>query len=491
VLRSSGQPLDATTRVDMESRFGHDFSRVRVHSDSRAVESAEQVGARAYTVGHHLVLGARADRPHTAPGLRLLVHELTHILQQPPSSGVGEAFYVGSQDGPAEQQAEQASASRGAPSASGALESRFRPLLLPSRLLQRTATRPRADTGAASIKDVEEQTKGAAGKVTAGSLAATEWESLFKRHFIEPDKIEEEVESSHARYIYSSAYGWIDAQHFFAHIQSAEESGLEASTSEGVVREEKQELVRGMIAPNELDPAGYTLLFDKPELVTPSDVEHYREDLILGFLLAKSMVLSPTEQELIKDFSDEQIAKLLLDNAMSAWSAEDLVSNQLGVQFFRLHGAFINAGADPTEVRKRFLDQLTQFFVEIQVVDSPAEVKRLSRKLPGKERWHAPRMKKERAQKKYPELFEFGKETHRLRIVIHDDRARAEKGKEHIEKVVPSVPGVHIEPLGKQFAVYSGPVSHFEAAIMRMALARAMPVRAKAIVIEPVTTGSR
>ncbi len=32
VLRLSGQPLDGQTRSFMESRFSHDFSRVRVHT---------------------------------------------------------------------------------------------------------------------------------------------------------------------------------------------------------------------------------------------------------------------------------------------------------------------------------------------------------------------------------------------------------------------------------------------------------------------------
>ncbi len=51
VLRSSGRPLDHHTRTAMESRFAHDFSRVRVHRDERAAESADAVGARGYTVG--------------------------------------------------------------------------------------------------------------------------------------------------------------------------------------------------------------------------------------------------------------------------------------------------------------------------------------------------------------------------------------------------------------------------------------------------------
>jgi hypothetical protein len=37
VLRSASQPLDAETGAFMQSRFGHDFSDVRVHADARAV----------------------------------------------------------------------------------------------------------------------------------------------------------------------------------------------------------------------------------------------------------------------------------------------------------------------------------------------------------------------------------------------------------------------------------------------------------------------
>jgi hypothetical protein len=82
VLRSPGQPLDAQTREFMESRFGHDFSRVRVHADARAADSARAVQAQAYTVGHDIAFGAGHYRPQTAEGQRLLAHELTHVLHQ-------------------------------------------------------------------------------------------------------------------------------------------------------------------------------------------------------------------------------------------------------------------------------------------------------------------------------------------------------------------------------------------------------------------------
>src|SRR6267154_2475921 len=50
VLRSPGQPLDASTRSLMEPRFGRDFSGVRVHSDAAAQRSARDINAKAYAV---------------------------------------------------------------------------------------------------------------------------------------------------------------------------------------------------------------------------------------------------------------------------------------------------------------------------------------------------------------------------------------------------------------------------------------------------------
>lgn len=133
VLRASGQPLDDATRAFMEPRFGSDFSQVRahahgtapvpvrlaigaahdefeqeadtvaqralsrsagppgarsdfsgvrIHTDAHAAESAQAVGAHAYTVGNHIVFGAGQFAPGTSAGRCLLAHELTHVMQQ-------------------------------------------------------------------------------------------------------------------------------------------------------------------------------------------------------------------------------------------------------------------------------------------------------------------------------------------------------------------------------------------------------------------------
>src|SRR5689334_7347879 len=70
--QAAGQPLDTATRAFMEPRFGHDFSRVRVHTGPEATQSAAALNARAYTVGPAIVFGAGEYAPATAAGRRLL-----------------------------------------------------------------------------------------------------------------------------------------------------------------------------------------------------------------------------------------------------------------------------------------------------------------------------------------------------------------------------------------------------------------------------------
>ena len=91
VLASPGRPLDPAARAFFEPRFGYDFSRVRVHTDGQAAQSARDVKARAYTVGQHVVFGAGEYAPGTNAGNRLLAHELTHTVQQGDVVARGQA----------------------------------------------------------------------------------------------------------------------------------------------------------------------------------------------------------------------------------------------------------------------------------------------------------------------------------------------------------------------------------------------------------------
>ena len=82
VLTTPGDQLDRPLRQDMEQRFNHDFSQVRVHTGPAAERSAGEIGANAYTVGHHIVFGRNQFAPNVHIGRRLLAHELTHVVQQ-------------------------------------------------------------------------------------------------------------------------------------------------------------------------------------------------------------------------------------------------------------------------------------------------------------------------------------------------------------------------------------------------------------------------
>jgi hypothetical protein len=85
VLSGFGRPLDKALQQDMGQRFGHDFSRVRVHTGAAAEQSARDVNSNAYAVGNNVVFGTGQFAPQTHYGKRLLAHELTHVIQQADS----------------------------------------------------------------------------------------------------------------------------------------------------------------------------------------------------------------------------------------------------------------------------------------------------------------------------------------------------------------------------------------------------------------------
>ena len=89
-LRGGGQPMPESAAAFFEPRFGHDFSQVRLHTDARAAETARELGALAYTVGHDVVFGEEQYAPESSAGKRLLAHELTHVIQQTGARPTGE-----------------------------------------------------------------------------------------------------------------------------------------------------------------------------------------------------------------------------------------------------------------------------------------------------------------------------------------------------------------------------------------------------------------
>lgn len=110
VLDSPGQPLDQESRSFFEPRFGRDFSRVRVHTDAKADDSAKAVNAKAYTVGQNLVFQDGQFTPGSSGGKQLLAHELAHVAQQSGSTAQSTSgLRVDAAGSPAERQADAAS----------------------------------------------------------------------------------------------------------------------------------------------------------------------------------------------------------------------------------------------------------------------------------------------------------------------------------------------------------------------------------------------
>ncbi|MBB5911047.1 eCIS core domain-containing protein [Actinoalloteichus hymeniacidonis] len=104
VLGSTGRALDENVRLEMQNRLGADFADVRLHTGSAAQRSAAEIGARAYTSGNHVVIGAGGADKHT------LAHELTHVIQQRsgPVAGAdhGDGFSISDPDDRFERAAE-------------------------------------------------------------------------------------------------------------------------------------------------------------------------------------------------------------------------------------------------------------------------------------------------------------------------------------------------------------------------------------------------
>ena len=84
-IASGGTPLDHETRNFFEPRFGHDLSGVHIHTGGSANASARAVEAKAYTLGNNIVFAGGEYNPRQDSGMRLLAHELAHIVQPPAS----------------------------------------------------------------------------------------------------------------------------------------------------------------------------------------------------------------------------------------------------------------------------------------------------------------------------------------------------------------------------------------------------------------------
>ncbi len=80
--RGGGSPLPKDTRSSMEQAMGADFTSVRVHTGSSAVQMSRELGAQAFTHGSDIYFNEGKYDTNSNAGQHLLAHELTHTVQQ-------------------------------------------------------------------------------------------------------------------------------------------------------------------------------------------------------------------------------------------------------------------------------------------------------------------------------------------------------------------------------------------------------------------------
>jgi hypothetical protein len=81
-IPGSGQRLPKRMREEYGSIFNYNFNQTRIHINSLAAQAAERLNARAYTINNNIIFGSGEYAPVSPKGQNLLVHELTHIVQQ-------------------------------------------------------------------------------------------------------------------------------------------------------------------------------------------------------------------------------------------------------------------------------------------------------------------------------------------------------------------------------------------------------------------------
>ena len=80
--KGNGNPLPKATLHNMSRAFGKDFSNVKIHTGTQAIQMNRDLGAKAFTYGSDIYFNKGQYVPNTSAGKKLLTHELTHVVQQ-------------------------------------------------------------------------------------------------------------------------------------------------------------------------------------------------------------------------------------------------------------------------------------------------------------------------------------------------------------------------------------------------------------------------
>jgi hypothetical protein len=80
--KGKGFALPRDMRKELEGKMKADFRSVRIHTDNEATSMAKELNALAFTHGNDVYFNEGMYNPGSDEGKKLLVHELTHVIQQ-------------------------------------------------------------------------------------------------------------------------------------------------------------------------------------------------------------------------------------------------------------------------------------------------------------------------------------------------------------------------------------------------------------------------
>ena len=87
--RRGGQSLPDDIQVETENALHFNFNAVKIHCDRQADQVNHALQSRACTSGTDIFFRAGEYQPHTPAGQELLLHELTHVVQQQQTASPG------------------------------------------------------------------------------------------------------------------------------------------------------------------------------------------------------------------------------------------------------------------------------------------------------------------------------------------------------------------------------------------------------------------
>jgi hypothetical protein len=108
-MSGQGSPLPDSTRATLEPLFNHSFADVRVFDDTQTHQAASNLNAKAFTVGQNIAFNAGRFAPESLEGQRLLMHELSHTIQQGTANRLPRSLEVSRRDDAGERGARDAS----------------------------------------------------------------------------------------------------------------------------------------------------------------------------------------------------------------------------------------------------------------------------------------------------------------------------------------------------------------------------------------------